>query len=99
MIFLLFNLSGCINRIERSGVVVDHETNEALEGVNIEIYLKDQRRDSLKQKVYTDKTGHFRVEEKRSKGLLFELHKSGYMHYTSSLSGKNDTIKLERIKD
>lgn len=99
IILVLFELVACTTKIERSGVVVDHGTNEPLEGVLIDIYLKHQRRDSLKEKVYTDHKGHFYIREKWSEGSLFELHKSGYISHVNTLSTENDTIKLERHKD
>lgn len=90
---------GCDQKIERSGVVVDELTNEPIPEVSIEIYLKNQRRDSLIKKVFTDRNGYFRITEKRSKGLLFELNKIGYISHVNSLSVENDTIELERSTD
>lgn len=87
---------GCENKIERSGIVVDQQSNEPLENVSIEIYLKHQSRDSLVEKVFTDHKGYFFIGEKRDRDLLFELRKSGYIDFVSSLSVANDTIRLER---
>lgn len=94
--FILFTLVGCNNPIERSGIVIDKQTKEPLQNVSIEIYLKTQRRDSLNEKVFTDRNGHFHIREERDEGQLFILQKSGYISHTNSLSTVNDTIKLER---
>ncbi|MCR9289601.1 MAG: carboxypeptidase-like regulatory domain-containing protein [Bacteroidetes bacterium] len=99
MILILFTLAGCNHPIERSGIVVDRQTKEPLQGVTIDIYLKTQRRDSLKEKVFTDSNGHFYIREKRDEDLLFLLQKNGYIGHVNSLSIINDTIKLEREKD
>jgi uncharacterized lipoprotein YajG len=90
---------GCDQKIERSGVVVDKLTNEPIPNVSIEIYLKNQRRDSLIKKVFTDRNGYFHITEKRSKGQLFELNKIGYISHVNSLSVENDTIELKRSTD
>ncbi len=99
IVLTLFALSGCNNPIERKGIVVDRQTNAPLQDVSIEIYLSVQRRDSLKEKVFTDSKGHFHIKEKRDDDQLFVLRKSGYIGHTSSLSNANDTIELERIED
>lgn len=96
IIFIIFTFAGCTQKIERRGIVVDRDTNEPLKDVAIEIYMKHQRGDSLKEKVSTDKNGHFYIGEKRDKDLLFELSKSGYISFVSSLSDENDTIELEK---
>lgn len=90
---------GCDKKIERSGVVVDNLTHEPIPGVSIEVYLKNQRRDSLQKKIFTDLNGYFHITEKRSKGLLFQLNKYGYISHVSPLSVENDTIELERSTD
>lgn len=89
-------LVGCNQQIERSGVVIDALTNEPIPEVSIDIYLRNQRRDSLINKVYTDRNGFFHITEKRSKAMLFELSKIGYINHVSSLSVENDTIQLEK---
>ena len=99
IIFTLFAFVGCVEKIERSGTVVDRHTNEPLKGVSIEIYLKHQRRDSLIEKVVTNNKGQFYISEKIDKEKLFELHMDGYISHVSSLSLKKDTIKLERDKN
>ena len=99
IIFTLFNMVGCTEKIERSGIVVDRNTNEPVKGVSIEIYLKHQRRDSLKEKVITDKRGQFYISERIDKEELFELRKDGYIGFVSTLSIENGTIKLERDKN
>lgn len=97
-IFMLFILAGCSNPIERSGVVIDKQTKEPIQDVSVEIYMKNQKRDSLKEKVFTDANGHFHIKEKRDEDLLFLLYKNGYIGYTSSISIPNDTIIFERDK-
>lgn len=94
--FTLLILSGCGKKIERKGVVVDELTNEPLEGVTIDIYMKSQKRDSLKEKVYTDNNGYFFMDEKRSTGQSFLIYKEGYIGHVSSLTVENDTIRLEK---
>jgi len=94
IIFLILFLTSCSNPIERSGVVIDENTKEPIEGVYIDISMKTQRRDSLKEKVFTDSNGYFHIKEKRDIGLFFTLEKSGYGYFTSTLSTPNDTIEL-----
>ncbi len=99
IIFTFFIMIGCTEKIERSGIVVDRNTNEPLEGVSIDLYLKYQRRDSLKDNVFTDEKGYFYITEKIDEDELFQLRMDGYIGHVSSLSIENDTIKLERIED
>lgn len=94
--FFLIFLAGCHQQIERSGTVVDRETNEAISGAEIDIYLRYQTGDSLKQKVFTDKYGRFFISEKRNEGLLFDVQKEGYIGFVSSLAEAGDTIRLEK---
>ena len=89
----------CTEKIERRGVVVDQSTNKPLMGISIEIYLKYQRRDSLKEKVVTDKNGRFYIKEKIDKEQLFQLRKDGYIGHVNSLSIEHNTILLERIEN
>jgi 5-hydroxyisourate hydrolase-like protein (transthyretin family) len=77
-------------------VVVDSDTNKPLEGVEIDIYMKTQKRDSLKKNVITDENGYFLITEKRDTTQLFQLKKAGYLGLVNSLNTKGDTIKLER---
>ena len=96
VVFTLFALVSCNNPIERSGIIIDRETFKPLQNVSIDIYMKTQKRDSLKEKVFTDSNGHFFIREKRNKDQLFLVQKDGYISYTNSLSIGNDTIKLEK---
>ena len=95
----IFFMVGCDNKIERSGIVVDELSGEPIEGVSIEVYLKNQRGDSLMKKIFTDHDGYFHIAEKRSKSLDFELNKSGYISHINSLSIESDTIRLEKNTD
>ncbi|MEZ4932819.1 MAG: hypothetical protein R2788_11955 [Saprospiraceae bacterium] len=95
-IFLVLIIAGCDHDIERSGVVVDSQTQEPIPGVSVDIYLKDQSGDSLMTKVYTDANGYFHVGEKHSEGKFFLLYKEGYIGFVSKLSVANDTISLEK---
>jgi len=92
-------LAGCNNQIERKGVVIDKVTKEPMQNVSIDIYMKSQKRDSLKDDVFTDSIGHYHIKEKREVDQLFLVYKTGYVGFTSSLSILNDTIRMERIKD
>jgi hypothetical protein len=92
-------LLGCDTKIERSGYVVDDLTNKPLKDVSIEVYLKNQRKDSLTEKVFTNSEGYFQISEKRSKELLFELSKQGYISHVGTLSVLPDTIRLEPVKN
>ena len=92
----LLLLGSCTEPFERSGIVVDRITRQPIEGVSIDIYMKGQRRDSLKEKVFTDKNGYFITKEKRDADESFLFMKKGYIGYTSSLSAKNDTIDMIR---
>ena len=98
LILALFTMVGCTQKIERSGIVVDRETNLPIAGVSIDFYLKHQTRDSLKQKVVTDQKGHFYISEKVNETQLFQVYKEGYIGHVNSLAVKNDTITLERDK-
>ncbi|MGB0431283.1 MAG: hypothetical protein ACPGLV_12480 [Bacteroidia bacterium] len=89
-------LTNSQNSIERSGVVVDKETNEPIEGVEIDIYMKTQKRDSLKQEVLTDKKGRFRINEKRDEDLMFQLRKAGYIGFVNSLEIEGDSVRMEK---
>lgn len=96
LIFSLFLLASCKEPIERSGVVVDGDTQQPIEGVEIDIYMKYQKRDSLKQDVITDKNGHFTISEKHDIDQMFQLRKPGYIGFVSSLKAKGDTIRMEK---
>jgi hypothetical protein len=87
----------CKKSFERTGVVVDRNSNVPLENVSIEIYLKNQVKDSLKTRVITDQKGYFLVNEKRPSDQLFILEKGGYISYVSSLKKPGDTIRMEKI--
>ncbi|MFY0674638.1 MAG: hypothetical protein JXQ87_14660 [Bacteroidia bacterium] len=76
-------------------VVVDSETNKPVEGVEIDIYMKTQKRDSLKQDIFTDENGNFTILEKRDADQMFQLIKAGYIGHVNTLNIKGDTIKLE----
>jgi len=89
-------MQSCKEPIERSGVVVDRDTNEPIEGVSIDIYMKYQKRDSLQQKIITDKNGHFTITEKRDINEMFQLEKVGYIGHVNSLKIKDDTIRMEK---
>ena len=93
---LFFFCTGCTEVFERSGIVVEEESNAPLEGVSIELYLKEQKGDSLTSKVFTDNNGHFYISETHNKDRLFQLSKPGFIDYVGTLSANNDTIKLER---
>ena len=100
LIIILLIIVGCDKKIERSGYVVDEQTNEPLQNVVIrKIYYRDQTKDSLWEKILTDQNGYFYFGEKRSKRQLFVLSKSGYVNFRSFLTVENDTIKLERVTD
>ncbi|MFN3315183.1 MAG: hypothetical protein ACK40K_00055 [Raineya sp.] len=90
-------LASCQNSFERKGVVLDKQTQKPIEGVSVEIYMKTQRRDSLKEKVLTDKQGYFWVKENIKADKLFVLEKEGYIGFVSSLEKPNDTIFLEKL--
>ncbi len=96
-LFAFLVLASCQNSFERKGIVVDAQTKKPIEGASVDIYMKTQKRDSLKEKVFTDNTGYFFVEEKRKKEQLFIIEKEGYMGFVSSLTKPNDTILLERL--
>jgi hypothetical protein len=96
---ILFTLPGCTKKIERSGIVIDSQTNEPLKNVEIEIYLDHLKGDSLFPKVLTDSNGYFQIMEKRSKKRSFVLQKNGYIGYVGTLSIMDDTIKLEKTGD
>ena len=89
-------LSSCQEPFGRSGVVIDRDTNEPIEGVEIDIYMKAQVRDSLKQNVFTDKNGHFSISEKRDADQLFQLWKKGYIGHVNSLKNVGDTFMMEK---
>lgn len=95
-IMWMLAISGCENAFERNGYVVDKATRLPLEGVSVDIYLKAQAKDSLKEKVLTDQNGYFHITEKRSKHTTFLLEKTGYTGYVSSLADKQDTVFLEK---
>lgn len=88
---------GCAEKIERSGIIIDQSSGESIEGVSIDIYRMHQKRDSLKEKVFTDSLGQFQILEKIGKHKLFLLRKEGYIGYVNSLSGPNDTIRMEKL--
>lgn len=86
----------CKSASERTGVIVDDTTGEPVAGVTVEIYMKDQVKDSLQSKVSSRKDGTFRVSEKRPKDQLFILEKGGYISHVSSLP--DDTIRMMKIE-
>jgi 5-hydroxyisourate hydrolase-like protein (transthyretin family) len=96
IIGLMVVFSGCENAFVRSGYVVDKQTKEPIEGVLVEIYMKSQMKDSLKEKVFTNENGYFQIDEKRDKNTTFILEKAGYIGYVNSLIQNNDTIFLEK---
>lgn len=98
IITLVFLIS-CTSKIERKGIVVDSGTNKPIENVTIDIYLRHLKNDSLQEKAITDEKGYFHITEKRSKDLLFDIEKEGYISFVSTISRGNDTIKLERSTD
>jgi hypothetical protein len=90
------SMLSCQSKFERSGVVVDDITGEPVAGVTVEIYMKNQVKDSLQSKVSSRKDGTFRISEKRPKDQLFLLEKSGYISHVSSLP--DDTIRMLKIE-
>ena len=99
LIIILLIIVGCDKKIERSGYVVDEQTNEPLQNVIIKkIHYRDQTKDTLREKILTDQNGYFYFGE-RSNKQLFVLSKSGYVNFSSFLTVENDTIKLERVTD
>lgn len=86
-------------KIERSGVVLDKETGEPLEGVRIENYRAfSNRKLALNPEVTTDKNGYFHIKQKINESTQFSLDLEGYIGYVSELPKQVDTIRLEKIK-
>jgi 5-hydroxyisourate hydrolase-like protein (transthyretin family) len=94
----MFNIA-CKQQSIRSGIVVDSESGRPIPGVSVEIYMKDQVKDSLQTKVVTDDNGLFTTGEKRPANQMFILEKGGYISYVSSLPKKGDTIRMEKIEN
>lgn len=99
--FLLLNILlliiACKQDINRSGVVVDSATQQPISGVSVEIYLKNQVKDSLQSKVITDENGRFSIAEKRPSDQMFILEKGGFISHVSTLEKQGDTIRMEKI--
>lgn len=86
-------------KAERSGVVIDKETGEPLEGVRIENYRAFSNRElALHPEVTTDKNGHFHIKQKINENTQFSLDLEGYIGYVSELPKQGDTIRLEKIR-
>lgn len=86
-------------KTERSGVVIDKETGEPLEGVRIENYRAFSNRElALHPGVTTGKNGYFHINQKINENTQFSLDLEGYIGYVSELPKQGDTIRLEKIK-
>lgn len=99
IVLFTFFLTSCSDPIERSGVVIDATTHYPIEGASIEIYLKEQTKDSLQNKVFTDEKGCFSISEKKDSELLFSINKDGYKGFVGTLSNANDTVLLEPFSE
>ncbi|MCB9202031.1 MAG: hypothetical protein H6604_03145 [Flavobacteriales bacterium] len=76
----------CTSKIERKGIVVDSGTNKPIEKRYYRYLFKAFKNDSLQEKAITDEKGYFHITEKRSKDLLFDIEKEGYISFVSTIS-------------
>lgn len=97
LLTILLLIITCKQDINRSGVVVDSATQQPISGVSVEIYLKNQVKDSLQSKVITDENGRFSIAEKRPSDQMFILEKGGFISHVSTLEKQGDTIRMEKI--
>jgi len=88
--------SGCNTISERSGVVLDRETEKPIEGVSVEIHLGHLKNNELKNEVVTNKNGEFEIKEERGADVLFSFVKEGYIVFTTTITEPGQEILLER---
>lgn len=99
LLALCMLLFACKRESIRSGVVVDSKTGQPLSDVTVEIYLKNQVKDSLGIRVATDDRGLFSTKEKRPTEQMFILEKGGYISHVGTLDKEGDTVRMEKIEN
>lgn len=99
LFFMLFVIVLCSCDCHRkgNGIVIDRQTNQPLENVEVKIYLASIHKDSLQNPVFTDKNGKYKFVHNYCKDYMINFHKEGYNSFVTSIK-ENDTIYLEVYK-
>ncbi|WP_338813540.1 hypothetical protein V9L05_19325 [Bernardetia sp. Wsw4-3y2] len=97
-VLFAFIFCSCDCHTEANGIVMDSQTKQPLENVEVSIYLSMIHKDSLKTPIFTDKNGIYKLAHDYCSDYMIDFYKEGYVSWTSSVK-ENDTIYLETYVD
>ncbi|MFK7797727.1 MAG: hypothetical protein AB8E82_09745 [Aureispira sp.] len=87
---IAFYWSACSCNTEASGVVLDLQTKQVIQGVRVQLsLLHHQRNDTLNQPVVTNAAGFFELRHSYCKNYDLTFFKEGYIMHTATPKTEN----------